>query len=355
MTWKWFSDLLQVKENHLTDGETLPHESSKSGQSVNVPDTIEEMSHEEREAVFRDEIVAPNLVPALRSKDEIAKEQRNLIEAMKILYRVPDIDMPAAEWMGQALETYLGRNKSELDEELSEIINKRLNEPGHINLPDKNYIRIEWWQRYRKKESETPIQAIPETSLPDDTEDDRTYRTKEPEYESFGAQVAGKLQHIESTLVTEEAQQLADDLPPLVLDSPGKVELPEPDRIQIDEEVLRSRVEELLEPAHDRIEEITEKIAATAKGQSERLDLAFGTNIFDTRSKKSSIAVVKELDADAEIWFAGDVHADLLGFEAIVQAFESTAGQNAKLNCLVPTVRAAYYTSAFAESIFKGG
>ena len=76
------------------------------------------------------------------------------------------------------------------------------------------------------------------------------------------------------------------------------------------------------------IEEITKKIAATGKGQSETLDLAFGSNIF---SKKSSIAVVKELDADAEIWFAGDVHADLLGFEAIVQAFESKAGQNAKL------------------------
>ncbi len=332
MTWrKWLSDLLPDEENNLTKEETLPHESSKSGQSVNVPDTIEEMSHEEREAVFRDEILA-----FFVEDPTFDEEETNLIEAMKILYRVPDFDRQTAEWLtaewlGPVLQSNRGRSKLELDAELYKIVYKRLHEPGHINLPDKNYIRIEEWQRYRAKESETPIQAIPETSLPDGTEDDSAHRTKEPEPESFGNRVGLQLQHLEPTLVIEDDQQLADDLPPSVLDSPGKVKLPEPEWIQIDKEVLLGRVEELLDPTHERIEEITEKIAATCMSQSETLDLAFGTNIFHKEREDSVIAVEQELDTDAEIWFAGDVHADLLGFEAVVQAFESNAGQNAKL------------------------
>jgi hypothetical protein len=209
MTWlERFKDFLQNEEKLLTDNETLPHEPPKSEQSVNVPDTIDEMSHEEREAAFRDEIIAPNLIPALRSKDWMAEEMvtLNLIGSMKILYRVPDIDVPAAEWLSQTSQSNQGRNKSELDAELYEIINKRLNEPGHINLPNKNYLKIQEWRRYREKESETPIQEIPETSLPDGTEDDSAHRTKEPEYEdSFGNRVALQLQqHLESTLVTDD-------------------------------------------------------------------------------------------------------------------------------------------------------
>ena len=334
---KWlerFNDLLRTKENHLTDNETLPHESPKSKQSVNVPDTIDEMSHEEREAVFRDEIVAPFVEDRNRILDE---EETNLIEAMKVLYLVPDIDAPAAEWPSQIIQSNKGRNKSELDAELYEIINKRLNERGHIWLSGKDYQKFKDWKRYRGKNGEGSIQEIPEISLPDGTEDDSAHRTKEPEYEdSYGNQVDLKLRQLEPTLVIEDDEQLADDRSPPVLDSPGKVELPEPERpeperIQIDELALRGRVEELLNPTRERIEEITRKIDPK-NGQSERLHLAFGTNIF---YQKSRIAVVKELDTDAEIWFAGDVHADLLGFEAIVQAFESKAGQNANSFFLV--------------------
>jgi hypothetical protein len=127
--------------------------------------TIDAMSQEEREAAFKNECVAPVISDGI-----LDDEEKNLMDALKIVYRVPDIEMPSAEWMGQIISSNQGRNKSELDAELSEVINKRLHEPGHINLPDKNYIRIEEWQRYREKESEVSIQAIPETSLSDGTE-----------------------------------------------------------------------------------------------------------------------------------------------------------------------------------------
>ena len=127
--------------------------------------TIDAMSQEEREAAFKNECVAPVLSDGI-----LDDEEKNLMDALKIVYRVPDIEMPSAEWMGQIISSNQGHNKSELDAELSEVINKRLHEPGHINLPDKNYIRIEEWQRYREKESEVSIQAIPETSLSDGTE-----------------------------------------------------------------------------------------------------------------------------------------------------------------------------------------
>ncbi len=127
--------------------------------------TIDAMSQEEREAAFKNECVAPVISDGI-----LDDEEKNLMDALKIVYRVPDIEMPSAEWMGQIISSNQGHNKSELDAELSEVINKRLHEPGHINLPDKNYIRIEEWQRYREKESEVSIQAIPETSLSDGTE-----------------------------------------------------------------------------------------------------------------------------------------------------------------------------------------
>ena len=127
--------------------------------------TIDAMSQEEREAAFKNECVAPVISDGI-----LDDEEKNLMDALKIVYRVPDIEMPSAEWMGQIISSNQGHNKSELDAELSEVINKRLHEPGHINLPGKNYIRIEEWQRYREKESEVSIQAIPETSLSDGTE-----------------------------------------------------------------------------------------------------------------------------------------------------------------------------------------
>jgi len=294
-----------------------------------APELIHEMSPQEREEAFRTECVAPVISDGI-----LDDEEKNLLDALKVLYDVPDMGMPKPEWMYHVLVSTQGRHKTELDAELDATIEKRLFESKRIALPDKHYRRILEWKSYRNKKGEGSIRKIPGTSSQDGTEGHSGDRTKVPEYDDlYGNRLDLQLQQLEATAETEDAQPLAGEQSPLVSGSSEKIVLPEPDRIQIDEKALRRRVEALLDLGPKKIDEIVENIAGDNLGQSESacFSPAFRPNIFSREAEKTlKVVVVEELDAD-EIWFAGDVHADLLGFEAIVQTFESKAGQNAKL------------------------
>jgi hypothetical protein len=101
-----------------------------------VPKTIALMSQEEREEAFRNECVAPVISDGI-----LDDEEKNLLDALKILYGVSDFEMA----------------KSELDAELNATIEKRLFEPGSRNLSDKHYRRIEEWRRYIGKEGDGSV------------------------------------------------------------------------------------------------------------------------------------------------------------------------------------------------------
>ena len=114
-----------------------------------APELIHEMSPQEREEAFRTECVAPVI-----SKGILDDEEKNLLDALKVLYDVPDIGMPKAEWMHHVLVSTQGRNKTELDAELNATIEKRLFEYKSIRLPDKHYRRILGWKKYKNKKGD---------------------------------------------------------------------------------------------------------------------------------------------------------------------------------------------------------
>ena len=96
--------------------------------------------------------------------------------------------------------------------------------------------------------------------------------------------------------------------------------LPEPKTIRIDgraAEKLKKRGQGILAMTPGDALAITEKIGNDWKS-FQRDFAAFGKN---RPEEAPAIAVVreKELACNDEIWIAGDVHADLLGFEAVMQ------------------------------------
>ena len=139
-------------------------------------------------------------------------------------------------------------------------------------------------------------------------------------------------------LQKHQGARLADSIQKKILqlkewDYPTRFgELPEPKRIRIDglvAEQLKERIECLLAMTPSDALAITQEIGNDWKS-FQRDFAAFGKN---RPEEAPAIAVVREeeLACNDEIWVAGDVHADLLGFEAVLQAFKSQAEPNAKL------------------------
>jgi hypothetical protein len=279
------------------DNSAKPTEHRHAGQSRK---TIAEMTEEEREEAFRREIIAP-VISHTDLDDQLDNEEKQLMFfPMAFLYRLTDVELNFPGWARGVARDYKGHDRSELDERLADLIEKRLNESGSVNLSPEHKSCIDDWTKYRI---------------------DRGQKAE------HGSKLSGS--SLSSHLEQLPLSHFFDEPPPpsAELETRWPFELPDIERISVNEELLQQQVEKLLNPSMSRVVKITQQVHECL-GRFHRDVAAFGGQ---RPEEAPALAVVRELNDQAEIWFAGDVHADLLGFEAVMQTFNSEAQKDAKL------------------------
>ena len=286
-----------------------------------------ELSTDDRVTAFFHEIVYPMIF------DAFDDEEKNLMTAMGELYledalTVYVIRKGVRFYVGDAKKFVGDRDKPELDAELNETIDRRLNEDREFELSERSFLNIGEWKQLRGflDAAQTRSPATDETPSADSPTSDSILGQKRIDARShrllLGSEIADCVEQIVVQQKKEQPPQ-SPDLP-----DPEQPDLPPAESIDVDENELEHRVEEQLKLKPADINPICEHVNGDWQ-RFHREFAAFGEHCLE--GEAAGIAVVPKFEESAEVWFAGDVHGDLLGLEAVFQIFKKEAKKGAKL------------------------
>jgi len=268
---------------------------------------INNMSPEERKAAFEYEILHLIIYDG-----KIDQEEKLILDSIAPLYFFPEeANITVDEWdsIADRLQRRLNisGNEQKIDKDKNNFylfrnIVKRLLEPGHKNLPQKNFHWLCDWLSLQH----------------DDTMD----YWKLPEYKHCGDMLLpNEFQIFPQNL---ELQNSPSGKISNSYDEWKKKPIPtDPVIIKVDESAVFARVEVTLQKSAEGsvLNELDIMLQSTKSLLSK---MAFPLE------EGTQVKFIDVLEANQEVWFAGDVHGDLLAFEAACDCFERYSSENAK-------------------------
>ena len=267
---------------------------------------ISEMDRGERWKAFELEVLFGIIIDS-----KIEEDEKILMNCIAPLYlgidHVPIIHTEHWRKVKANLDRAL-KNKTtkQLLKFMVERITRRLIEPNHIKLPKKNYHWFCDWLFKQHNDTED-YWDFPETKRKDD------FAEKEAG-DRFEIEIPNekKVGYPSEIISSSYNQWKGQPVPPKEENIiPSETGLAE----SLSQTLDMSNTGRLLGELETLLENSTELMAKMAFAQ-------------DT---SNPVWFVDEVDPEQEIWFAGDVHGDLLAFEAVCQCFEKHQNKNAKL------------------------
>ena len=272
------------------------------------------MTEEERWHAFEVEIIRYVIFD-----NRIESDEKILIDSIAPLYfrDAQKINLPAERWdeiyarLNEVLPKATRDNKerensSFIYKNLAKNIIFRLVEPQHKNLPKKNF---HWFCDWLLKQHapENDYWVIPNLKHLGNSIEQTTssiFKTFTPKENIIG---------YPSEIISSSYNKWKQ-----IPVAPDEVE------IKLDEESLINKLKIVFDPIK------------SDKWQNELKSLLENTtklveNMPFYKKEYGKVWFIDNLEEEQEIWFAGDVHGDLLAFEAVCQCFEGQKKENAKL------------------------
>ena len=291
--------------------------------------TIAEMTESECLEAFKDEVLAILFAPGgdEQGGSSIDDEEKGLIEVLLRVYGLPRDKLLALEKRGRRL--------GNLDQQLGVNVIRRLLETKHYVLQNSEFERVVGWLRFRTGVRRSDPDQRWWTQMSPLVPHELTQRSS-----GAAARTGERTPGIVSSDSSLEDTRSPETFPagPVVARAgvgndgagpPPAPALPEPEIV--DCLMLRSAVEEGLQRLQRDGSRIMRRIREAMDGGCFVTSLcAFG----ETRLPAApQILVVgdAELAKVPEVWFAGDVHGDLLAFEAVCRTFEEQSREGSKL------------------------